>query len=42
MHSLFLFKIADMEQFLSSSSDGGILTVDPTYNLGEFYVSPTT
>ena len=36
-------QIADMERFLSSSSDvHGILTVDPTYNLGEFYVTPTT
>ena len=36
-------QIADMERFLSSGSDvQGILTVDPTYNLGEFYVNPTT
>ena len=36
-------QIADMERFLFSSSDvHGILTVDPTYNLGEFYVNPIT
>ena len=36
-------QIADMERFLSSNSDvHGILTVDSTYNLGEFYVTPTT
>ena len=36
-------QIADMERFLCDSSHThGILTVDPTYNLGEFYVTPTT
>ena len=36
-------QIADMERFLCDTNEShGILTIDPTYNLGEFYVTPTT
>lgn len=36
-------QIADMERFLCDGNQAhGILTVDPTYNLGEFYVTPTS
>ena len=39
----FDWQIADMERFVTDSSEQhGILTVDPTYNLGQFYVTPTT
>ena len=39
----FDWQIADMERFLTNSSEQhGILTIDPTYNLGQFYVTPTT
>lgn len=31
-----------MKCFLTQSDDFGILTVDTTYNLGQFYVTPTT
>ena len=37
----FDWQIADMERFVTDSSEQhGILTVDPTYNLGQFYVTP--
>ncbi len=35
-------QLADMERFLVNDQDYGILTVDPTYNLGQFYVTATT
>ena len=38
----FDWQIADMERFLTDSREFGILTADPTYNLGKFYVTPTT
>ena len=39
----FDWQIADMERFVTSHSEQrGILTIDPTYNLGQFYVTPTT
>ena len=39
----FDWQISDMERFLTRSSEHcGILTIDPTYNLGQFYVTPTT
>ena len=32
-----------MERFLANTTDEhGILSIDPTYNLGQFYVTPTT
>ena len=31
-----------MERFLTNNNEFGILTVDTTYNLGEFYVTPLT
>ena len=36
----FDWQLADMERFVANGQ--GILSVDPTYNLGEFYVTPTT
>ena len=36
------FQISDMERFCTSSSEFGILTVDPTFSLGEFDVTPIT
>ena len=36
------WQLADMERFLVEVETHGILTVDPTYNLGQFYVTPTT
>ena len=36
------FQLEDMERFLVDNDDFGILTIDPTYNLGQFYVTPTT
>lgn len=36
----FDWQVADMERFLVNGK--GILTVDSTYNLGDFYVTPTT
>ena len=39
----FDWQLADMERFVTNSSEQcGILTIDPTYNLGQFYVTPTT
>ena len=39
----FDWQIADMERFVTDSKEQhGILTIDPTYNLGQFYVTPTT
>ena len=41
----FDWQIADicMEKFVTDSSEQhGTLTIDPTYNLGQFYVIPTT
>ena len=39
----FDWQIADMERFVTGNSEQrGILTIDPTYNLGQFYVTPTT
>ena len=39
----FDWQIADMERFVTNTSEQhGILTIDPTYNLGQFYVTPTT
>ena len=35
-------QLADMERFLVNDQNYGILTVDPTYNLGQFYVTATT
>ena len=35
-------QLEDMERFLVDNDDFGILTIDPTYNLGQFYVTPTT
>ena len=35
-------QLADMEHFLVNDQNYGILTVDPTYNLGQFYVTATT
>lgn len=40
---LFLaWQLEDMKRFLTQSDDFGILTVDTTYNIGQFYVTPTT
>lgn len=36
------WQIEDMERFLTRKSHFGILTADPTYNLGQFYVTPIT
>ena len=36
------WQICDMERFLTRKSHFGILTSDPTYNLGQFYVTPIT
>lgn len=36
------WQIADMERLLTHEAQFGILTVDPTYNLGKFYVTPVT
>jgi hypothetical protein len=36
------WQICDMERFLTHKSHFGILTSDPTYNLGQFYVTPIT
>ena len=39
----FDWQIADMERFVTNTSEQhGILTIDPTYNLGQFYVTLTT
>ena len=35
-------QLEDMERFLVDNDDFGILTIDPTYNFGQFYVTPTT
>ena len=36
------WQLDDMVRFLTSNHDFGILTVDTTYNLGDFYVTPIT
>ena len=36
------FQINDLERFCVSSAEFGILTVDPTFSLGEFDVTPIT
>ena len=39
----FDWQITDMVRFVTDTEEqSGILTVDPTYNLGNFYVTPTT
>ena len=38
----FDWQVKDMERFLTQPEGFGILTVDTTYNLGQFYVTPTT
>ena len=38
----FDWQMQDMERFLTQPEEFGILTVDTTYNLGHFYVTPTT
>ena len=38
----FDWQVRDMECFLTRPDGFGILTVDTTYNLGHFYVTPTT
>ena len=38
----FDWQITDMVRFVTVKEQGGILTIDPTYNLGQFYVTPTT
>ena len=38
----FDWQLEDMERFLTQNKNFGILTADPTYNLGQFYVTPTT
>lgn len=35
-------QITDLERFCTSSSEFGILTVDPTFSLGQFDVTPVT
>ena len=35
-------QLNDMTRFCTSSSEFGILTVDPTFSLGEFDVTPVT
>ena len=36
------YQLDDMNRFCTSSSEFGILTVDPTFSLGEFDVTPVT
>ena len=38
----FDWHLQDMERFLTQPEEFGILTIDTTYNLGQFYVTPTT
>ena len=38
----FEWQLNDMERFLTNNNEFGILTVDTTYNLGDFYVTPLT
>ena len=38
----FDWQLYDMVRFLTNNKHFGILTADTTFNLGEFYVSPTT
>ena len=38
----FDWQVRDLERFLTHSDGFGILTVDTTYNLGQFSVTPTT
>ena len=38
----FDWHLQDMEQFLTQPEEFRTLTVDTTYNLGQFYVIPTT
>ena len=38
----FDWQVHDMVRFLTNNRKFGILTADTTYNLGEFYVTPTT
>ena len=34
--------LADLQHFCTSSLDFGVLTVDPTFSLGDFNVTPIT
>ena len=37
------WQLSDMERFVANTTDEhGILSIDTTYNLGQFYVTPTT
>ena len=36
------WQIQDLVRFLTSKKEFSIFTADTTYNLGEFYVTPTT
>ena len=36
------WQISDLERFLTGHGEYSILTADTTYNLGDFYVTPTT
>ena len=38
----FDWQLCDMEHFLSNNRQFGVLTVDTTFNLGEFYVTVVT
>ena len=40
--AVVLAEIKDIERFCTSSTDFGILAVDPTFSLGEFDVTPIT
>ena len=38
----FDWQLYDMVRFLTNNKHFGILTADTMFNLGEFYVTPTT
>ena len=38
----FYWSLDDLDRFFTRQNESTILTIDPTFNLGDFYVTVTT